>query len=185
MTTTAFAGPLVAFGAASSSESNPDRGPSLFDQGYGILDSRNYQGADAPRYGWLSTGDIPLISQVSSTAAVNNIGASAVPVSGTPFTLVSSTAAGITVGASVVNALTGQTVTGLLAIDGAAGVVNFSGGPVNLYDPTKALARAVRIVSAGNDSSGTFLISGYDVYGYPMTQLLTGANAGTATTTVG
>lgn len=48
---------------------------------------------------------------------------------------------------------------------------------------TTDVARAVTITSGGNDSSITFLIAGYDQYGKPMTQKLTGANAGMATTT--
>ena len=164
----------------------------MWDQGCGIIDPRlpfAYQ-SNGPYYGWLGVGDVPTISQVPSTAAVANIAASAVPVANTPFTLVSVTGAGITAGASVTNALTGQIVTGLLAIDGASGFVGFgvgsgsgTGGRCRIWDPTTLIARCVRVVSAGNDSSGTYLVSGYDIYGYPMTQLLTGANAGTATTT--
>ena len=53
-----------------------------------------------------------------STLATNNIAASQAPVSGTALTLVSSSAAGITVGAYVVNASTGvQTAATLLLID--------------------------------------------------------------------
>ena len=51
------------------------------------------------------------------------------------------------------------------------------------WDPAKGIARCVRVVSAGDDSGGTFTINGYDLYGYPLTQTLTGAAAGTATTT--
>lgn len=40
--------------------------------------------------------------------------------------------------------------------------------------------RAVRIVSAGNDTGITFTVAGYDVYGAPMTETITGANASTA-----
>ena len=43
--------------------------------------------------------------------------------------------------------------------------------------------RGVTITSAGNDSGITFLISGFDTYGKAMSQKLTGANAGVATTT--
>jgi hypothetical protein len=194
MTQTAFAGPLVSFGAQAGSpgDNNPDRGPSLLDQGVGILDPRlpfTYQ-SSGRYYGWLGIQDVPTIAQIPSTAAVNNIAASAVPAAGTAFTLVSTTGAGITAGASVVNALTGQTVTGLLAIDGPSSYVGFgtgngdgTGGRCRIWDPTTLIARCVRVVSAGNDSTGTYLVSGYDIYGYPMTQLLTGANAGTATTT--
>lgn len=43
--------------------------------------------------------------------------------------------------------------------------------------------RVVTVTSGGNDSGIAFLIKGYDVYGAPMSQLLTGGNATVATTT--
>jgi hypothetical protein len=118
---------------------------------------------------------------------VNNIAASQVPVAGTAMTLVAATGAGITVGVSITRADTGVTVTGLRAIDGAAAGLAFgsggdgAGGPVRLWNPATLIARAVRIVSAGNDSAATFVVRGYDIYGYPMQETITGANAGTAT----
>ena len=55
-------------------------------------------------------------------------------------------------------------------------------GATQLYDPTKALARAVTISSNANDSGGTFTVRGYDVYGYPLSEAITGAAAsGTVT----
>ena len=42
--------------------------------------------------------------------------------------------------------------------------------------------RAVTITSGGNDTGIAFLISGYDVYGKAMSQLLTGASGSVATT---
>ena len=53
-----------------------------------------------------------------------------------------------------------------------------SGGSV-----TNASARQVTILSAGNDSSKSFNIVGTDVNGAALTENLTGANAGTATST--
>lgn len=40
--------------------------------------------------------------------------------------------------------------------------------------------RALTILSAGNDSGITFTVRGFDVYGFPLTEVITGANAGTA-----
>jgi hypothetical protein len=113
---------------------------------------------------------------------VNNIGASSVPVAGTNFPLVSATGAGITAGASVVNLATGQRVTGLLAIDGPTGTIAYGQDATGqVYDPRTLISRAVRVVSAGNDSAGTFTIKGYDLYGQPMSETLTGGGPGTAT----
>jgi hypothetical protein len=50
----------------------------------------------------------------------------------------------------------------------------------NIWDPTKSIARNVRITSGGNDTGITFLVVGYDLYGYPMSEAITGANAGVA-----
>jgi len=190
MAVTAFAGPLIQFGQSPfvGQEYNGERGPALLDQGSALMDPRqpfaylpgNNVGSAA--MGFLNAGPYVVVDQAPSTLAANNIAVSAVPISGTPFTLVSSTAAGITAGVSITRADTGATVTGLLAIDGAMGTVKFGQGQtVQIWDPTKAISRAVKIVSGGNDSAGFFTVNGYDVYGYPMSEKITGANIGTAT----
>lgn len=69
-------------------------------------------------------------------------------------------------------ALTLSAGTGITAMVDAFGVARY----------TTDVARAVTVTSGGNDSGITFLIKGYDQYNVPMSQLLTGANAGTATT---
>lgn len=182
MSITAFSGAVVVNGGAN----NPSKGPSLFVCGAGMLDPRDFftykPGGQSPIYGFLGVQHMPTIQAVPATLAVNNIAASQVPVAGTPMTLVSVTGAGITAGVSIERPDTGATVTGLLAIDGAASYTQFGDGPeaVRLWNPATLVARAVRIVSAGDDSGGTFTVRGYDIYGYPMMETITGAN-GTAT----
>lgn len=177
MTTSAFSGPVVAFGSTGSPESNPDRGPSMWDQGDALMDPRIPYAADSPRYGWLGTTEIPVISQVPSALAANNIVTAQLAVTTVALTLTAGT--GVT-GATSITTSTGATVTGLLALDGAAGVVTL--GLARIYDPTKAISRAVRIVSAGGDDTlCVFTVRGYDIYGVAMTEAITGANAGTAT----
>lgn len=57
-------------------------------------------------------------------------------------------------------------------------------GPGLAFDPTQGLARAVSITGVTGGTGGTFLISGYDIYSRPQTQLLTvGAGAVTVNTT--
>jgi hypothetical protein len=133
-------------------------------------------------YGWWGTNKIVICDQVPSTISTTAIAAAQVPVAATPLTLVSSSGGGITVGTSITSAATGQTVSGLLAIDGAMAPVSFgqSGGG-NFWDPTKAIARAVQITSVGNDSGGTVTVRGYDVYNYPMSETITLSNASVAT----
>ena len=193
MTQTAFTGPIISFGqGAAPTDYNADAGPSLFFNGGGILDPRTaytYKGNRSNggnTYGFLGFTHIPTIQAVPSALAANNIAASQTPVAGTALTLVSSSGAGITVSTSIQRADTGVTVTGLLAIDGAASYTTFgqggtgSGGIIRLWNPATLVARALRIVSATNDSAATFTIKGYDIYGYPITETVTGANAGTA-----
>lgn len=189
MTISAFTGPVIAAeehpGGYPSAGGNPEAGPSLFLYAPGMLDPRppftyyNGQAFGAPVYGFPSGGYV-VVDAVPSAISAVNIAASQSPAAGA-ITLVSVTGAGITAGASVVNALTGATVTGLLAIDGAMAPVTFGqAATVHAWDPTKALARNVRLTSGGNDSGITFTVRGYDVYGYPMSETITGANAGVA-----
>lgn len=191
MAISADAGPLNIFGQAAvppgsqsgvAQDYNPHRGPSLFDQGLGLADPRypfSYQpgGTSAAAYGWLGTSRIPVLDTVPATKAVAAIAAAANVVAATPMTLVSVNGAGIVVGQSVTNALTGATVTGLLAIGQAGGAVSFGQSKGNnIWDPTKMLGRAVAITAAAA-ASGTvvFTVKGYDVYGYPMSEAITAA----------
>jgi hypothetical protein len=120
---TAEQGPLVTFGQAQQFDTNPDAGPNVFYQGSLLSDPRvpySYQPGQGPSVGglkgWMTSGAIPILDQVPSTASATNI-ASATPSSGTALTLVTSSGAGVTVGCSIVSAATGQTVTGLLGLD--------------------------------------------------------------------
>lgn len=69
-------------------------------------------------------------------------------------------------------ALTLSAGTGITAVVDAYGVTRY----------TADVPRGVTITSGGNDSGISFLIKGYDQYKQPMSQLLTGANAGAVTT---
>lgn len=203
MSIEAINGPLVTFNAATpapspssgiglAGDSNPDSAPSLFFQGLGILDPRyiytyqpggslNFGGSPAVGWGPGVTA-IPVLDVVPATLTAGAVAAAANVTSGTAMTLVSTTANGVTVGASVVNALTGVKVTGLLAIGGAAGTVSFGqSGAIQFWDPTKALARAISITGVSGGAGGAFKIAGFDVYGFPMNETITAA-AGAATT---
>lgn len=192
MAVAAYKGPLNVFGQASGSgaaDYNNYRSPSMFDMGVGIGDPRlpfcyNPGNETFGSYGWWGTNEIVILDQVPSTITTTAIAASQLAVAGTAMTLVSATGAGITAGVTITSAATGRAVTGLLAIDGAMGYVQpGSSGGNRFWDPTKALARAVAIAGNGDDRSATFAVAGYDIYNYPMTETITGANAGTATGT--
>lgn len=187
MASSAHAGPVVAYGQAPAADYNLSAPcPSLFNAGVGILDPRSYYGYSPggrrKAHGFLSASRVCTLDVVPSALAAANIAAAQVPVAGTALTLVSSTGSGVTVGQSVVNPNTGvATAATLLALDGASTPTSVGqDGRWAIWNPATLLARNVRITSVGNDSGATFTVSGYDVYGVPMTETITGANAGIA-----
>lgn len=193
MSVSAFDGPLVTFPTSNSSslvQSNPEGGPSMFNHGMALLDPRSpftYIPGQAPGKqvsGWISL-NCQTIDQVPTTATANNIVTASGGTASTAMTLVSSNTTGVTVSSQVVNALTGQLVTGLLALDSAMTTIPFgSAQTIQIWDPTKAISRNIRISSNGNDTSVTFTIRGYDLYGYPLTEAITGANGTSGTASV-
>src|SRR5262249_54376301 len=141
----------------------------------------NGQNMGKPAYFHPGNYGLACIDQIPSLLADNNIAASQSPGSTSPLTLVSASGAGITISTSITRGDTGAAVTGLLAIDTAMAGLGFGAAATwNAWDPTKAVARNVRITSGGNDTGITFTVSGYDVYGFPMSEAITGANAGIA-----
>lgn len=199
MTITAWTGPLVSFGQAVASSAqtanpdyNPQAGPSLFFQGQGILDPRPYYTykvggpATGDTYGWLGTDDILVINAQISAPLENSVALTQSATTTTSRTLVLSSISSpnATIGVSIVRADTGATVTGLLSIEGSAGSITFgSDAAINLWDPSTMVARSIRIEGSSDDSAGGFTINGYDVYGFPMTETLTGSISTTAGST--
>jgi hypothetical protein len=168
--------------------SDPDLGVSLATGGIGLKDTRfgtPYGAAGATAYGFLGTTSIPVIDQVPSTVSTTAIAAGQNTTTG-PLTLVASSSGttGITV---LTTALTiqpsGNVIpVGAIAIDLPSGVVNWGQTKkINIYDPTTALARAISIASNSTDTSATFTVNGWDIYGYPMTEAITGGAAATKT----
>lgn len=204
MADSAFSGPLNVWGATPNlgglgntlDYNDAAGGPSLFLNGFGTMDPRNqftYQpGGQKGAYGWLGGPDITIINAVPGTLSPVVIAGAQAAVAGTALTLATSSVGPITVGQSITNSATGATVTGLLAIDGTMSPVTFGSNTVgglglvtsgfqSIWDPTKALSRCVTVTSVGNDSAGSFLVKGYDVYGFPMSEAITGGNATLAT----
>lgn len=191
----AQSGPLIIYGQRpplnQGGSNNPDIAPSLIYGGSGFIDPRaGYNVTKAGAIG-LGGGESAIVNQVPSAISAVNIAAAQVPVAATPLTLVSATGAGITVLAAALTVWPSGNVipAGTLVIDLAPtllqfGLASVSNGytPVSFYNPQTAISRALRITSVGNDSAATFLVSGWDWGGYPMTQLVTGANATIATT---
>lgn len=193
MTISAFSGPFVSFPETNTSslvQSNPEGGPSMFNHGIALLDPRapfTYQpGQNFGKQvsGWLSL-NCQTIDQVPQTATINNIVISSGATASVAMTLVAANTTGITVSSQVVNALTGQLVTGLLALDSAMTTFGFgSANTIQIWDPTKAISRNIRISANGNDTSVVFTIRGYDLYGFPLTEAITGANGTSGTASI-
>lgn len=184
MTVSASAGPLIAFGGQSGQDNNPQGGPSLFQGGGGLLDPRSFytyypgQRTNKPIYGFQSNAMIPVLDVTATAASPALLAAAQAPVAGTPLTLASSSTGPLTVGVTITSAVTGQPVTGLLALHGSTAAVAMGPAsyPVNLWDPTTLAARNVTITTNADETGATFTVAGYDVWGYPMTETITGVN---------
>src|SRR5271166_1311077 len=167
------------------SNTNPTKGPSLFKEATGILDPRlpytYIPGQDIPKrvFGLLNL-DYWAVDQVPVQNQTASIAAAQTATAGTAMTLVTSNTTGVTVSSTIINGSTGATVTGLLALDTAMTGVQFgTSGSINIWDPTKAVARNIVINCNGNDTSGSYTVVGFDLYGVKMSETITGAN-GTA-----
>lgn len=195
MTASAVKGPLIVYGQrpplGSGGSENTDLAPSLFWGGIGLIDPRwGYNTTRSGAIGWYGADAPMLVNQIPSAISAVNIAALQVPVAGTALTLVSTTGAGVTVlsAAQSISVVGNFSVipAGALALDGVAGIVAFGRAKnsasgwteLSFYDPAKAISRNVRITSVGDDSGATFLVSGYDIYGSPMSERITGATAG-------
>lgn len=192
MSKAAWSGPLITFGQrqnpAAGGSNNPDQGPNAFLGGSGLIDPRvNY---NVTKKGWvgIGTGMYRCLAQAPAALGTAKIAALAHVVSGVAMTLaVAST--GITVLASglLVPGSYNTVPTGALVLDANPALVNYGLADTNgnynnnVYDNTKAIARAVSITAAASAVGGHFIVAGYDIYGYPMTENINAA-AGAATT---
>lgn len=170
--------------------------PSLVFAGDGIQDHRlpyNSRGSSAVQpgiVGWYGSAMPMVANYTPSAAAVNNIAAAANPANGTPMTLRASTGAGITVLSASVTASfqpSGKVLTAGCVIDGLPSLDLFGTGgtfTTGFYGRQRYVGRCVSVSGVASGSGGTVLVSGYDVYGYPMSQLVTvAAGANTVNTT--
>jgi hypothetical protein len=186
MAITAFSGPVISYGQntigsnPSTTDYNPDLGPSLFWGGVGRIDPRpnfNYiPGQAAGQFtAGFGTSDVQTISYAPYALSTSAIAAAANVVSGTAMTLVStnSTSTGVSVSNSCTNYNTGATVTGLLMVDGFA---SFTGVIANSILTVSSLTGTISI---GMTISGTGVNTGTTIVNQ-----LTGAPGGVGTYTV-
>lgn len=190
MSKAAFAGPLVAFGdrrnPAVGQSGNVDQGPGAQLGGSSFLDLR--AGYNVTTKGWIGSGvDMRrVLSAQPSTKGTAKLAALANVVAATAMTLaVAST--GITVLAAALTLPNGKIIpANCLVMDGNSAVVSYGiADPNGLYsnhvwNNATILGRGVSITGAANGAGGNMLVSGYDAYGYAMSELIT-ATAGATT----
>ncbi len=192
---TDFSGALVVHGQQPAvngmvADYNQNAAPSMFYDGAGLLDPRfGYFSSANLGYralGFYGSSNIDVIDMVPYTATANNIAASQQAVSGTALTLVSTSGAGVTVLAAATQILPSGVIlpAGTLALDSVQSILKFgTAQDIGVYDPATMCSRALVITTAGgSDASGFYTVNGWDVYGYPMTQKVTGPNATTGAT---
>jgi hypothetical protein len=137
--------------------------------------------------GWFGANSPIVANIVPSTIATANIAALANVTSGTAMTKVSSSGAGITVASTSAPAnfwSSGVSVTSGCVIDGLPTYQLFGGSgsfTTGFFSPDTVVGRAVSITAAASATGGHFIVSGYDCYGYAMSEDINAA-AGAATT---
>lgn len=151
--------------------------------GNGLQDHRlswNRKSAGLAALGWFGSDPVLALNQAPAALGTAKIAALANVVSGVPMTLAGAST-GITVvpaATLLVPALTTPPANSL-ALDGLA-LTKLMGESfvVGYYDRNTFLSRAVSVTGVAGGSGGNFLVSGYDVYGYAMSELITvGAGA--------
>ena len=199
MAISALPGALIVFGQAPSplgqaqTDYNTTDSPSMFNIGAFTMDPRAFYTYNPGSnytyvtYGWGGVGRIPVIDQVPTTISTNSVAQTQIPSSvGAALTLTASNTTNVTVGVSITAPETGQTVTGLLAIDGAMGSVTFgSDANIAAWDPTKAISRCITISVASSqkdDSAGVWTITGRDIYGFKISEQIVGSSIGSQLT---
>lgn len=135
-----------------------------------------------------SSGTLPTPFALLTTYYVNAIGVTAMMLAATPGGApISATSAGSGTQTINVSAPSGAYNASLATPfqppvvfgPGGAGI----GGAMRYWNPAWALSRTLILTNNGTDTSGTYTVAGYDIYGYPMTQVLTGPSSSTVSTT--
>jgi hypothetical protein len=201
MTNSATGGPFVVYGQLPKvagttipTEYNEDAAPSLFYAGSGTLDQRYgwlSESTQANALGFIGSTDITTVLATPATASTTILAASQTITASTAMTLATQSATGIVVLSSTTQVLPSYTniPANTIALDSLPGTIVFATSPayiggstigsgVQIYDPTKALARNVRL-QVNNADTGTYKVSGYDIYGYPMTESISGTTSTT------
>lgn len=197
MTITSVSGPTITFGTVQTStagtgisgldlEHNEQRGPDLSDLGDAFMDPRvaySYQPGSGPSVRTLgfynNTAIVDFIPIAANTSAfVVNTGSSGV----STFTLAAASSAGGTFSTTIIAPETGQVTGTLIAVDSTAAFLTFgSAGTIAVWNPGAGAGRTVTIRPSSNLDAGTYSVSGRDMYGYKITELVTGGSTNLTT----
>lgn len=200
MSITALSGPFVGFGitltstagtglGGANAENNPQRGPSLFDLGFGMSDPRQaYQyspGGDVTAdvmgfVGGFGVVDLaPTAANSSAFLISSNVTSTAF--AATAFTLLSSQTG--TTATTIIAPETGQATGTIICIGSTAVKLAFgSDGTINYWNPAATAGRCVSITTSSSGDRGGYTIAGRDIYGYKVTETLHSTDATRAST---
>jgi hypothetical protein len=195
---TAFYAPLIVLPgkpALGNYSNNPDMAPASLWGGAGLMDPRyryltgnrkdGQSGVLAPQVlGFAQTSFIKTVGGIPSAVSTSNIAAAQNASANVPFSLVTTSGAGITVLSAPTLMLPSLVTapTGAVALDGLLSFKKFGVGFQSwFYDPSTMIARAISITGVSGATGGNVLLTGLDLYGYPQTQLVTVAAGATTT----
>lgn len=190
-------GPTVSFGAEPQGDSNEFEGPDTHNAGSMLQDPRTYTtwaGGDWV-CGWLQSGR-GYVTVDAVPATINATCIAATQSAATAITLASAnnSSSQVVISATGINVNSGAQFSGAIALNcpnatatnqfmayGSSGVNGQKG--VNVWDPSRSLGVLVTVTTAGTDTGRTVNIVGRDIYGVPITQLVTLANTSAVATT--
>lgn len=192
MVVSAVPGPWITFGLTRTStggvqEYNEQRGPNVADCWNAMADPRapyTYRpgsGVTVDVYGWYDGKGI--IDCMPTTLSCNGVALSQTPVAGTALTLSTINTNNATIGVTLIPA-TGTASVTVVSIDSTyssfpRGLGFGQSGTVTAWDPATLLSRQITIgrATGNSDTGATYTIQGYDIYGFAMTETITGTSS--------
>ena len=197
---TAISGPHLVFGITQGStgqvaEYNEERGPSIYDLGYGTADPRyqfsydpgNAVGTQVKAF-YHGRAFVDYKPYAASSASIS--AKASMPAAGTACTLSPSTAlGGITT--TIIAPENGASVS-VIAFESTASVLTFgSAGTVAMWNPAFGAGRAIWISGTSTADAGSITVAGRDVYGFKVSETISlpfssvGSLTGGASGTIG
>jgi hypothetical protein len=180
MVINANAGPYVGFGITRGStggvsQYNEERGPSMFDLGSGMMDTRAayaYQPGDAVGSPTLMLYNSEgFVDYQPTTASSNGIISNSQPTASGGITI---TASGAGVIATTIVAPESNITVSVWALDSTAAYLPFGqAGTICAWNPAAGAGRTIIVGTSSNLDGGSFTVAGRDMYGIKMTEQIT------------